>query len=89
MVVPPFRFWHLLSCKTCCLIWAIVAHFKTPPNMVKLTEISLSFYISLVSYPLTGYNRKIDISLLVMSHRLLLKERLVGNKEVDIANRNR
>ena len=57
--------------------------------MVKLTEVSLSFYISLVSYPLTGYNRKIDISLLEMSHRLLLKERLVGNKEVDIANRNR
>ena len=34
---------------------AIVAHFKTPLNIVKLTEVSVSFYISSASYPLAGY----------------------------------
>jgi hypothetical protein len=37
---------------------AIVAHFKTPLNIVKLTEVSLKIYISLASYLLTGYSRK-------------------------------
>ena len=38
----------------------MITHFKTPLNSVKLTEVSLSLYISLASYPLTGYNRKLN-----------------------------
>jgi hypothetical protein len=34
----------------------MITHFKTPLNIVKLTEVSLKIYISLVSYLLTGYS---------------------------------